>query len=116
MSTRHAAWHQALVFALTGQRRPELGAQEFPDLDRVLADLRPAQPDRPFDPSPEPLGTRIYPVPADLSGGIGPAQFSATLTELRRRLRTDAQPVVVADRPLDRDERRLTADVPPHHG
>lgn len=104
------------MFALTGERRTELGEQDVPDLHLVLAYLRPAHHDPGVKCSSGRLGTRTYPVPTDLARGIGPAQFSATLRELRHRLRAGDQPsVVAADRTLDRDERRLAADVPPHH-
>lgn len=100
---RARAWHQALVFAVTGERRPELDRQDGPDLDAVLA----AVGDRPRG---------AYPVPSDLTSGIGPAQLAAVLTELRRRLAGQAARPVLAERRPDADERRLLADVPPHHG
>lgn len=96
-------WHQALVFAVTGERRPELSRQDAPDLDVVVAALR----DRPRG---------AHPVPADLRGGIGAAQLAAVLTELRRRLAVSGPRPVLAERTPDADERRLLADVPPHHG
>lgn len=96
-------WHQALVHAVTGERRPELGRQDEPDLDVVVAALAGA-----------PRGA--HPVPADLTDGIGPARFAAVLTALRARLAaSDARPVL-AERSPDAAERRLLADVPPHHG
>jgi hypothetical protein len=95
-------WHQALVFAVTGERRPELGLQDAPDLDAVVE----AVGGRP---------TGAYAVPADLREGIGPAQLAALLTELRSRLGRGSRPVL-ADRAPDADERRLLADMPPHHG
>jgi hypothetical protein len=96
-------WHQALVFALTGERRPELGRQDEPDLGRVID----AVGDRP-------PGAHV--VPADLTQGIGAAQLAAVLTELRVRLTASGARRVLAERRLDPDERRLLADVPPHHG
>lgn len=97
------AWHQALVFAVTGRRRPELGRQAEPDLDVVLAAL-----------VDEPRGA--HPVPADLREGIGAAQLAAVLAELRARLAASTDRPVLAERAPDAAERRLLAEVPPHHG
>jgi hypothetical protein len=104
------AWHQALVFAVTGQRLTGLGRQGQPDLAEV-ARIVGEQVDlsRPLGPP------RV--VPPELMAGIGPAQFLAALTQLRRELSSDPVPTsVVANRPLTADERRLLTDVPPHHG
>ena len=95
-------WHQALVYAVTGERRPELGVQEAPDLDAVVAAV-----------AGRPRGA--YAVPPDLREGIGAAQLAALVTELRLRSGSGTRPVL-ADRAPDADERRLLADVPPHHG
>jgi len=96
-------WHEALVFAVTGERRPDLGRQEQPDLDVVVDALR-----------GRPRGA--HPVPDDLRSGIGAAQLAAVLTELRRRLAAVGSRPVVAERAPDAAERRLLAEVPPHHG
>jgi hypothetical protein len=96
-------WHQALVFAVTGERRPELGRQEQPDLDVVVDAL-----------GGRPRGA--HPVPADLTSGIGAAQLAAVLVELRRRLAAAGSRPVLAERAPDEAERRLLAEVPPHHG
>ena len=96
-------WHQALVFAVTGERRPDLGQQDEPDLSAVLATLGDA-----------PRGA--HPVPADLTEGIGAARFAAVLTALRGRLTASGARPVLAERSPDAAERRLLADVPPHHG
>lgn len=90
------------MYAVSGERRSELGEQEAPDLGVVVDALA----GRPRD---------AYAVPADLREGIGPAQLAAVLLELRARLATQPRPVLV-DRPPDADERRLLADAPPHHG
>ena len=97
-----ATWHQALVFAVTGERRPDLGEQGEPDLDVVMDALG----DRPRG---------AHPVPADLTRGIGPAQLAAVLSDLRARLAASGVQPVLAERTPDADERRLLADVPPHH-
>jgi hypothetical protein len=98
-----ATWHQALVYAVTGELRPELGRQEEPDLGAVVDAIG----DRPRG---------AHPVPADLRSGIGAAQLAAVLTELRRRLAASGPRQVLAERAPDAAERRLLADVPPHHG
>ena len=95
-------WHQALVFAVTGERRPGLGVQEAADLDAVAELL-----------AGRDLGAHV--VPADLRKGIGAAQLAALVTALRSRLARGGRPVL-ADRAPDADERRLLVDVPPHHG
>lgn len=97
------AWHQALVFAVTGERRPELGQQVSPELDAVIAAIG----DHPRS---------AHPVPADLTAGIGAAQLAAVLTDLRTQLAATGSRPVLAERAPDADERRLLADVPPHHG
>lgn len=103
------AWHQALAYALTGRRYPELGRQERPDLEQVADFLRPRLPDRPGPP---------HPVPADLGAGLGPAQLAAAVVELRRRLGLNQplQRAAVTDRPLTPEEQRLLREVPPHYG
>ena len=57
-------------------------------------------------------------VPADLRAGLGAAQFAAALSGLRAALDLEPPPRTVPSpgRPLTADERRLLADVPPHHG
>lgn len=107
------AWHQALAYAVTGRRYPELGRQPRPDLAEVAAFLSQHRPADPVGP-----GGGLHPVPPDLVEGVGPAQFWAAVSELSRRLDGDVRPAipVVADRPLSADEQRLLRDVPPHHG
>lgn len=104
-------WHQALTYAITGVRAPELGSQPSPDL-AALADWLRSSAGR------NELAGPPYVVPEDLMTGIGAAQFWAALTQLRAELRptTGAPPPVLADRALTADERRLVGDVPPHHG
>lgn len=98
-----ATWHQALVFAVTGERRPDLGRQEVPDLDVVVAAIG----DR---------ARGAHPIPAELRQGVGPARLAAVLTELRTRLAASGARPVLAERAPDAAERRLLDDVPPHHG
>ena len=119
-------WYQALAYAMTGQRLdlpdgPDgldgLDGQhrlDLPVLARTLLDLQSA--------GHVVLVSSVverHEVPADLLAGIGPAQFWAALSELATMLNR-GQPTrrspVVADRPLTPEERRLTDDMPPHHG
>lgn len=96
-------WHQALAYAVTGRRFPELGEQARPDLD-ALADWLAGR-----------VAGVVVPVPDDLVADLGPAQFHAALTDLRRRLQPPPAAPVLANRPLTADERRLLTDVPPHY-
>lgn len=107
-------WQQALAYALTGRRFPELDPARGPDPEAVAGflrsrlgtDLDPAELQRP------------HPLPDDLAVGIGAAQLWAAVSEVRRRLDPPAPgtPPVVTGRPLTADERGLLRDVPPHHG
>ena len=112
-----AAWHQALAYAICGQRLSELGQQDEPDLDELARILsRDAE-----------LVSKVqvqrrggnwpHPVPNDLMAGLRWAQFSAALTALITRL--DLAPGGAkrgpSSRPPDAQERRLLHDVPPHH-
>ncbi|WP_375423432.1 hypothetical protein [uncultured Friedmanniella sp.] len=114
-STELLPWHQALAYAVTGQRYPELGRQERPDVDVVAAFLEGRLP------AVRPPGAHA--VPVELSAGLGPAQLTAAVMALRTRLEHDrdgdqSRPLVpvVADRPLSADEQRLLREMPPHHG
>lgn len=115
-------WHAALLFAITGDRTADAGRQQRPDLAAVsdwltgrpggLKRLRADIARRRADGEPWP-----HPLPDDLRRGLGAAQLLAALAELRRQLLLDEpERPVLSDRPLDRDDRRLLADVPPHHG
>jgi hypothetical protein len=117
-------WHEALAYALTGGRWDDLGTQQRPDLDAVagLIDarhpggvpaLRAAVAARRAAGEPWP-----HPLPDDLRRGLGAAQWLAALTGLRNLLDLDPAPdrPVLSDRAPDAEERRLLAEVPPHHG
>jgi hypothetical protein len=106
------AWHEALAYALTGVRFDDLGRQARPDLDALVALLRPRLG---ADVDPAEL-TRPHPLPVDLARGLGAAQLGAALAELRGRLAGPPPTEVARERPLTADERRLLQDVPPHHG
>jgi hypothetical protein len=91
-----------------------------PDPDRLAAELAAADPDgldgvRRRMAAARTEGPWPVPLPPDLRRGLGAAQFAAALTELRRFLGPPERSVI-ADRPLDTAERRLTTDVPPHYG
>ena len=114
-------WHAALSYALLG-RVPEGLADSDPvdvaellrELDRLPGGLDLVRAEiarrRPAHPWP-------HPVPENLMRGLGPAQFASALAAVRSELGVDARArVVSAERTFDPDERRLQADVPPHHG
>ena len=108
-------WHQALAYAVTGRHFPDLGLQERADLAVLAADLR----KRAAAGEVQLLGdSSTSAVPADLRAGLGAAQFAAALAGLRAALDLEPTPHAVPSpgRPLTADERRLLADVPPHHG
>ncbi|MFL6026557.1 MAG: hypothetical protein ACJ72K_06460 [Friedmanniella sp.] len=111
--THSPTWHQAVAFAVTGQRFEELGHQASLDLDELAAFLS-----RRFDVDLDRgVLDQPHPLPADLAAGLGAAQVWAAASELRRRLRTSGQAATVApQRPLTVEERRLLEEVPPHHG
>jgi len=114
------AWHRALVYAVTGQRRSDLGVQPAPDLAELQRLLRPdelAESVRALRDSGRPWP---YPVPADLMAGLGYAQFAAALAQLQSVLGLAAvrpgRAATSRTRALSAGERRLLDEVPPHHG
>lgn len=116
-------WHQALAYAITGRRHPEFGVQAAPDLRRLGEALAADGTDPLAEHVQETLKASRpwpHPVPADLMTGLGYAQFSAALMQLRSELGLIG-PIGTASRgrtaqPLSSAERRLLGDVPPHHG
>lgn len=110
------AWHQALAYAVTGQRLEELGRQRQPDVARLATDLErlagPGGTGQSWS-----MEVTDYLVPAELMEGIGAAQFWAVLDALRHALglADPGSPAVTTGRPLTAEENRLTADRPPHH-
>lgn len=122
--SRSARWHIALALAIAGRRWDDLGRQDAPDPEHLAEQIA----DR-FEGGVDGLRAMIinrratgldwpFPVPEDLRAGLGAAQWLAALSAVRHRLGLDrpASTPVLADRPLDAAERRLLADVPPHHG
>lgn len=117
-------WHQALAYAVLGQRHPELGHQSGPNLPQFIVEL-----DRMVAGGLDKIRTRVrqlraagapwpHPVPSELMVGIGYAQFAAAMDRLLDQLELNA-PIpspVLTDRALTAEERRLADDVPPHHG
>lgn len=118
------AWHQALVYAVTGARRPDLGRQGRPDLTALLRLLEEEPGRRGLAAHVQQVvaagGVWPHPVPPDLMSGLGYAQLTAALTTLRSGLGLTStaapRPRVGTDQPVTADLRRLLDEVPPHHG
>jgi hypothetical protein len=113
-------WHRALVYAVTGQRRSDLGVQPAPDLkelQRVLRSDELGELVRAHRDSGRPWP---LPVPAELMAGLGYAQFAAALAQLQSALGLEAvrpsRDTTSRTRALSAGERRLLDEVPPHHG
>lgn len=115
------AWHRVLALALTGEE-VALADVDRPDVTAALAELaavgwtrdriaaQAAQAHASEQPWP-------HPVQPAARADLGAAAFHAMLADAKRRLDVDQPEVLsVARRPLDADERRLSADLPPHHG
>ncbi|HOA89586.1 MAG TPA: hypothetical protein PKX10_09840 [Propioniciclava tarda] len=116
-----ADWHVALAYALVGERL-DLPSRSTPDASLLADELARAgwTPERLRDHA---LATQAseapwpHPVPSELRAGLGAAQFHAAVGRVRVELGLDA----LAARPpsgrtaLTPDERRLLAEVPPHH-
>ena len=111
------AWHQALAYAICGQRLPELGRQDEPDLAELARVLSKGADLASLVQEQRRRGAWPHAVPNELMAGLGWAQFSAALTALITRL--DLGPGSakrrLSNRPPDAQERRLLHDVPPHH-
>lgn len=102
------AWHTALAYALTG-REVDLGEQDAPDVPALVAQLR----ERGLEPDGRRRG-----VPAQLGAGLSYAQLAAAERAVRDALGASGTVVRPPGRRtrLDADERRLSADRPPHWG
>lgn len=112
-------WHEALAYAVTGAEVPGLGRQARPDVV-ALAEVLLAEPGRDPGGTQRPAATTArHVVTRELLAGIGAAQFWAVLADLQRELARHApaeRSPVTQSRALTAEERRLLADVPPHHG
>lgn len=113
-------WHAALSYALLGEAPEDLPEPGGVDLDRLLADLDDHWPGglRAIREALAAAGVSRLPahrLPENLRAGLPPAQLNSALIALQQRLGLGGAPRVRTARPLDADERRLQADVPPHH-
>lgn len=114
---------RAVAFALTGQLAEPPGAQPSGRPEDLLAALAALGMDadrldairagRVGAGQPWPV-----PVPAELRQGLGPAQLLATIQACREMLGLRQRQARVRDAsaPLDPGDRRLLAELPPHHG
>ena len=117
-------WHAALAYAVLGAVPAGLDepGSGRPELARLVDDLAGTDPGgirgvRRRVETARRSGPWPFRVPTELARDLGPAQFAAALTELRRSLGVDATSApVITDRPLTAAERRLAGEVPPHHG
>lgn len=116
-------WHQALGYAVSGRRLPELGEQDQPAHVELAEQLRVAAAADLHEHVRSTLAAGQpwpHPVPPDLMAGLGYAQFAAALGQLRVALDLNGRAGVAAEQdPATRQsvvERRLLDEVPPHHG
>jgi hypothetical protein len=104
----------ALGYALTGERLPDSSAAGEPVLDQLSAAGWPTQRILDFRAERSLAGARWpLPVDRDLLGGVGLAQFQAALNQLVAAL-DESVARVRHPGPLDREDLRLLAEVPPH--
>jgi hypothetical protein len=115
-----ARWQAALAYALVGAELPLEEGRADPDAAvAALTDL---------GWTAERIGTHArevvaaeqpwpHPVPQALRSGCGPAQFHAAVARARELLGLTTLEVRTPSRrtSLNADERRLLAEVPPHH-
>lgn len=114
-------WHAAMGFALTGEVLDvtEPGKPDVAACVAALTDLGWTSERLAAHAREEVAAERIWPhpVPDDLRQGCSPSQLQAALLALRHMVGLD---VLITRGPsparaLNADERRLLADVPPHH-
>ena len=114
-------WHEALAFALVGERL-DFGVQKAPEPASLVAELggRGWPVDRVHGLAAQRAAGEQpwpFPVPDALRGGLGAAQFQAALAACRDLLGLTGEARAPSTRTdLSPAERRLLADVPPHHG
>lgn len=119
--TADAAWHRALAYALAGAEL-DLPGRPAPDVAALAAELaaagwtpaRVAEHARSVQDAERPWP---HPIPATLRAGLSAAQLHAALGRARDELGVAVlDPRTPSARTtLTADERRLLADVPPHH-
>lgn len=111
-------WHRVLAHALLGVDQPELGEQDAPDLDRLVAELSGRRAEALHCWAAAADAERPWPVPPtpELSEGLGWSQYLTALHQLRLRLDLAGAAVAPARGPArdDAESRRLRADRPPH--
>lgn len=118
--TPDAAWHDALAYALVGERF-DFGPLPAPDVPLLVGQLAALG----WDAARirrHALGVRAteapwpHPIPDALRAGLGAAQLHAALGAVRDALGVAALDAQVSTRTtLNADERRLLNEVPPHH-
>jgi hypothetical protein len=111
-------WHAALAYALLGAPVRDVPEPGTPRVAELIADLGGVESVRAGVAEARISGPWPVSVPDELRRGLGAAQFAAVWTALLAELgplTTNARPVV-SGRSLTDDERRLSADRPPHHG
>ncbi len=117
----NVAWHAAIAWALTGEPM-DLGVQEAPDVDALVAQLvvRGWDAERMSAHARETsaAGNWPHPVPDAVRSGLGAAQLYAAVGSARERYGLTVLTLLPPSRrtSLDVDERRLLADRPPHYG
>lgn len=115
-------WQAALVYAVAEIELP-LPESDGPDPAGVVTALAEAgwSAQRISEHARDVLGAERpwpHPIPVELRQGCGPAQLQAALRSVRALLDLDTveKRPPAPRRPLNADERRLLADVPPHWG
>lgn len=115
-------WQSALVYAMVGIEFP-LPESDAPDPAGVIEALAEQgwSAQRISEHARAVLGAEQpwpHPIPVELRGGCGPAQLQAAVRSVRALLDLDTveKRPPAPRRPLNADERRLMADVPPHWG
>ena len=104
-------WHTVLAYALTGAWL-ELPPVEAADPDRLLTELAARQ----WSGERLTAAAAVHrPLSAELIRPLGPARFTAVLSEVRQRVLA-VETRRVRDRALTSEEHRLSSDRPPHWG
>ena len=115
-------WHAALAFAVLGQVPDGVSEPGGVQLAVLVADLDAHWPGGTAAIRDQLLAagaSRLpaHPIPEALRSALPAAQMTAALSALQHQLGLGgSRGRVATPRSLDADERRLRADVPPHHG